>query len=115
MTFTVSTVPAVIAECPVCHQRSNPLDPEKVPEWAQKHEEAHDKEQRRVRMESRGHTITRVVEYIDNDDSLGHAACSCGWVGKSVKVCWITDSADEHLIEAEAQLAKQAMPAVAGG
>lgn len=38
-----------------------------------------------------------VVEFIECDDSSGHIECACGFVGRSVKVCWLRDLAAEHL------------------
>ena len=53
----------------------------------------------RANLAGQGHKITLVTEYIDMDDSSGHAKCSCGWKSRSIRNCWTRDEADKHLQE----------------
>lgn len=99
------TVAAVVVVCDRCGKRSKPLDPERVNEWDARHRLVHDDEDRKARMEAAGHVVCCVVEWMDCDDSSGHAACSCGWRSRSAKACWAQDYARQHHIDVEASLA----------
>lgn len=100
MSFTVHS--AVVTECERCRERSKPLDPSRVGEWQERHAKVHEREDRKDRCEAIGHKITLVAEWMDCDDSSGHAKCSCGWRSRSAKACWSASFADGHLEQVEA-------------
>lgn len=97
--------PTVVVECERCGHRSQPISEDNADAWLVGHEENwHVPEDRALRMEEAGHKITIIGEWMTQDDSSAHIACTCGFKSRSAKDCWMDDYANNHLIEAEAAL-----------
>lgn len=95
----------VIVECERCHQQSKPLLEVEAERWLERHEtKVHEPEDLAALMAAHGHVIKGVVEWYDQDDSSGYAACSCGFKSRSAKACWIDEYGDRHLREMKAKL-----------
>jgi hypothetical protein len=90
----VKIASAVYVICERCGAQSKAMTPEAAEKWSEQHDSFHVREER--------HRITLVTEWMDPDDSSGHAKCLCGWRSRSAKVCWTSDFADAHLEDVEA-------------
>jgi hypothetical protein len=95
----VTVVPAVVVVCEHCDSRSQPMDPAEVESWAASHSGQHANEILVRHMAQEGHAMQVIVEWMDPDDSGGHAECSCSWRSRTVKTCNAGDLGLEHLRE----------------
>lgn len=104
--MTIRTTPAVVVTCDRCGWQSEPANDARAAQLAARHEDDHAMKDLRAKWAQRGHEVTEVAEWIDMDDSSGHARCSCGWRSRSGKVNWMGVFADRHIAELEAAEAR---------
>lgn len=95
--FTIES--SVVLICDRCSHRMGPIDSARVSEFKERHSKWHEDEDLFERGKTEGHEVKLVTEWIDMDDSSGHAKCSCGFRSRSAKLDWNRDYGLAHLRE----------------
>ena len=99
--MSIEAVTMVVATCDRCGDNSQIIPESEAGSWLQKHEKMHQAEDRVERMRRLGHDCRTFIDWMDMDDSSGHAECSCGWRSRDAKHLYAPGYRDEHLVEVE--------------